>query len=116
MVKAIGGGEGPHQVDVYVGETALLDRNRLCADLKMAMDFLPLAGGAFSPPGGDFFAQSWPDEPRRNGPTSGKSAWVGNAVKVLKHRLAVLRRYQRSPHPRGAVTCQSVTLNVLTQF
>ncbi len=39
MVKAIGGGEGSHQVDVYVGERALRDRNRLRADLKWGWIF-----------------------------------------------------------------------------
>jgi hypothetical protein len=113
VITIIGGSEGTHQIDVDVGETALRDGNRLWADLKIAIDFLPLARGTFSRPGGDVFAQPWPDEPRRNEPTSGKSAWVGNAMEVLKHCLDVLRRHQRSLHASGVVPCQSVTLNDL---
>jgi hypothetical protein len=42
VIKTIGRCEGAHQVDVDVGETALRDRNRLRADLKVAMDFQPV--------------------------------------------------------------------------
>jgi hypothetical protein len=110
VIKTTGGGEGAHQVDVNVGETRLWDGDWLLANLKMAVDFLPLARGALSHPGVDIFTQSWPDKPGRNEPMSGKSAWVGNAMEVLKHCSAVLWGHQRSPHACGAVPCQSVTL------
>jgi hypothetical protein len=76
---------------VDLGETTLRDGYQLRADLKMTMDFLLLARRTFSHPVGDVFAQTWPDKPRRNEPMSGKSAWVGNAMEVLKHFSAVLR-------------------------
>ncbi len=113
VIKAIGGREGAHQVIVDVGKTVLRDGNRLRRDLKMAMDFPPLANSTLSHPGGDIFAQTWPDKPTGNEPACLKSAWEGNVVDVMEHCPVVFWRYQWSPHPGRCVPCEPVTLNVL---